>query len=141
MSLDLESGRNSKPTRRRNYRQPHIDERRPVNRTASPARPLEKPPYPRSLEVSSGNYNQQREYLLNKSLKWTASMRAATLMKDEANMSYSRIYIPSLRYGLGTRYLSPKELLQIQHPAVNVILPKMGFNRHLPLSTAIYLAP
>ena len=76
----------------------------------------------------AGNYNQQREHLINKSRKWTESMRAATLTKDEATMSYSRIYIPSLRYGLGTCYLSPQELLQIQRPAVNVILPKMGFN-------------
>ena len=80
----------------------------------------------------AGNYQQQREHLLNKSRKWTASMRAATLTKDEATMSYTRIYIPSLRYGLGTCYLPPKDLLQIQRPAVNAILPKMGFNRHLP---------
>ena len=80
----------------------------------------------------AGNLEKQFEHLLSKSQKWTASMRAAPLSKDEAFMSFSRIYIPSLRYGLGTCYFTPTDLLKIQRPAVNVILPKMGFNRHLP---------
>ena len=58
-------------------------------------------------------------------------MYAAPLTKDEALMSFSRIYIPSLRYGLGTCYFLPKDLITIQQPAIRAILPKMGFNRHL----------
>ena len=80
----------------------------------------------------SGNQTQQFNHLMTKSMKWTASIRAAPLTKDEATLSYSRIYIPSLRYGLGTCYFTPGDLLRIQRPAVNVVLPKMGYNRHLP---------
>ena len=80
----------------------------------------------------SGNQTQQFNHLMTKSRKWTASMHAAPLTKDEATLSYSRIYIPSLRYGIGTCYFSAEDLLRIQRPAVNVVLPKMGYNRHLP---------
>ena len=82
----------------------------------------------------SGNLTRQFDHLMKKSKMWTASMQAASLTKDEAVLSYSRIYIPSLRYGLGTCFFSSKQLIQIQRPAVNTILPKMGFNRHLPRS-------
>ena len=58
--------------------------------------------------------------------------QCAPLTKDEATLSYSRIYIPSLRYGLGTCHFTPGDLQRIQRPAVNVVLPKMGYNRHLP---------
>ena len=80
----------------------------------------------------AGNLEQQYIHLLNKSKTWTASMHAAPLTKDEAFLSYTRIYIPSLRYGLGTCFFQPSDLLRIQRPAINTILPKMGFNRHLP---------
>ena len=80
----------------------------------------------------AGNLEKQLQHLREKSAKWTQSMRSAPLTKDEALMSYSRIYIPSLRYGLGTCYFSPKDLLTIQRPAIRTILPKMGFNQHLP---------
>ena len=80
----------------------------------------------------SGNLDKQFTHLLSKSRKWTKAMQSAPLTKDEAYLSYSRIYIPSLRYGLGTCYFDPTALLKIQRPAVNTILPKMGFNRHLP---------
>ena len=80
----------------------------------------------------SGNLKQQFDHLVAKSKKWTTAMQSAPLTKDEALLSYSRIYIPSLRYGLGTCYFHANELLRIQRPAVNIILPKMGFNRHFP---------
>ena len=80
----------------------------------------------------SGNLQAHLRHLQSKSHHWTTSMRAAPLTKDEAFLSYSRIYIPSLRYGLGTCYFSMDDLGKIQKPAINVILPKMGFNRHLP---------
>ena len=80
----------------------------------------------------SGILKQQFAHLQNKSSKWTAAMMAAPLTKDEAFLSFTRIYIPSLRYGLGTCYFPPSDLVRIQRPAVNAILPKMGFNRHTP---------
>ncbi len=80
----------------------------------------------------AGNLSKQFEHLRDKSNRWTKSMQAAPLTKDEAFMSYTRIYIPSLRYGLGTCFFPPQDLLIIQRPAIRTILPKMGFNRHLP---------
>ena len=80
----------------------------------------------------SGNLDKQFEHLRSKSSKWTNAMAIANLTRDEAYMSFTRIYIPSLRYGLGTCYFPPSALLRIQRPAVQTILPKMGYNRHLP---------
>ena len=48
----------------------------------------------------SGNLEQQLDHLTAKSRKWTSAMQAAPLTKDEAFLSYCRIFIPSLRYGL-----------------------------------------
>ena len=59
-------------------------------------------------------------------------MQSANLTRDEAFLSFTRIYIPSLRYGLGTCSFPPSDLIRIQRPAINAILPKMGYNRHLP---------
>ena len=80
----------------------------------------------------SGNLQKQYEHLQKKSTTWTSSMIAAPLTKDEAFLSFTRIYIPSLCYGLGTCFFSPADLRRIQRPAVNAILPKMGYNRHTP---------
>ena len=79
-----------------------------------------------------GNLDKQLDHLRSKSLKWTNAMATANLTRDEACMSFTRIYIPSLRYGLGTCYFPPSALLRVQCPAVNTILPKMGYNRNLP---------
>ena len=79
----------------------------------------------------AGNLDKQYTHLRDKSAKWTKSMYAAPLTKDEALMSFTRIYIPSLRYGLGTCYFPPRDLIAIQRPAIRTILPKMGFNRHI----------
>ena len=62
----------------------------------------------------AGNLEQQFNYLQTKSARWTKSMQTAPLTKDEALMSFSRIYIPSMRYGLGTCYFSSSDLLKIQ---------------------------
>ena len=59
-------------------------------------------------------------------------MQSANLTRDEAFLSFTRIYIPSLRYGLGTCSFPISDLIRIQRPAINAILPKMGYNRHLP---------
>ena len=80
----------------------------------------------------SGNLDKQLEHLRSKSNKWTTAMQAANLTRDEAFLSFTCIYIPSLRYGLGTCYFSSSALLHVQRPAINTILPKMGYNRHLP---------
>ena len=79
----------------------------------------------------AGNLDKQFDHLYTKSIKWTTSMLAAHLTRDEAFLSFTRIYIPSLRYGLGTCYFRATELNKIQRPAINAILPKMGYNRHL----------
>ena len=80
----------------------------------------------------SGNLTKQHDHLMDKSHKWTKSMVAANLTRDEAFLSFTRIYIPSLRYGLGTCFFPEPDLLRIQRPAVNAILPKMGYNCHFP---------
>ena len=80
----------------------------------------------------AGNLEKQLEHLRSKSSKWTAAMQMANLSRDEAFLSFTRIYIPSLRYGLGTCFFPASSLLRIQRPAVQAILPKMGYNRHLP---------
>ena len=80
----------------------------------------------------AGNLAKQFDHLTAKSSKWTAAMQMANLTRDEATLSFTRIYIPSLRYGLGTCFFPASSLLRIQRPAVQAILPKMGYNRHLP---------
>ena len=60
-----------------------------------------------------GDLRQQFAHLMTKSKRWTQSMTAAPLTKDEAHLSFTRIYIPSLRYGLGTCFFeSTKNGLQ-----------------------------
>ena len=78
------------------------------------------------------NGTRQLDHLTTKTNKWTAAMHAAPVTKDEAHLSYSRIYIPSIRYGLGTCYFTTEDLLRIQRPAVNFALSKMGYNQHTP---------
>jgi hypothetical protein len=45
-------------------------------------------------------------------------------------MVYNSLYMPSLVYGMSATWLIFKECTDLQKPAVNTILLKMGINKH-----------
>jgi hypothetical protein len=53
-----------------------------------------------------------------------------SLQRGESSMVYNSYYMASISYGTAATLLTYKECEEIQRPAVNAILPKMGINRN-----------
>jgi hypothetical protein len=51
------------------------------------------------------------------------------MRRCKIGMAYNSFYMPSLGYGTPATTLTQKECEEIQRPAVNAILPKMGIAR------------
>ena len=83
-------------------------------------------------KAPDGNTSSQLDFMKQKSTNWLHAIHEANLTKQEAQAAYDMMWFPSLSYGLGTTNLSYRELNKIQKPIINHILPKLGYNRHLP---------
>jgi hypothetical protein len=60
---------------------------------------------------------------------YSEAVDSSKLWKSEASLAYSTFYMKSIGYGTPETSLSYQECDNMQKPAVNSILPKMGINR------------
>jgi hypothetical protein len=79
-----------------------------------------------------GKCNAQKKAMKEKAILYGEAIRIITMWRGESGMSYNTFYMPSLGYGNPATTLSKKECEEIQRPALNAILPKMGIARTAP---------
>jgi hypothetical protein len=72
--------------------------------------------------------------LLNKGKDFARQFGSGPINKWSARRAYLNIYLPSMTYSLPVTSFTRYELSTIQNAPLSVLIPAMGFNRHMPLA-------
>jgi hypothetical protein len=80
----------------------------------------------------NGANKAQAEALHKKCEKLATAFTGCKLCPSETIQGYRSIFLPGVRYGMSATTLSPTQLRQSQQLIMSIILPKLGFNRHMP---------
>jgi hypothetical protein len=83
--------------------------------------------------------NAQKQAFHSKCVKMALAFSRCQLSKTDTIQGYRSILLPRLRYGLSATNISKKNLIRSQQIVTQCILPKLGYNRHMP--TAVVYAP
>ena len=81
-----------------------------------------------------GNSNDQIEAFTKKVLKWTGALRVHSLPKDELFASVSSTIMKTLEYPAGSTTLTESECNKLVKPMFDLVLPRCGICRQLPLA-------
>jgi hypothetical protein len=73
-----------------------------------------------------GKCNAQKKAMKEKAILYGETIHSSTMWREESGMAYTAFYMMSLGYGTPAKKLLKKDCEEIQRPAVNAILPKMG---------------
>ena len=84
------------------------------------------------MENPSGKYDDEYRYLQQKSQTWRESINNQHLTRQEIQLFYQSFYLPSIRYHLTINTFTRDQLEKIQHPVVQTILQRMGYNSNMP---------
>jgi hypothetical protein len=87
----------------------------------------------------NGNTEPQKIMLQEKINKLTRMFRFSKLNHFEAKIGLQNIAYPMIKYGLNATAINWEYLETIQAPLTHAILPRLGYNRHMP--RAIVYAP
>ena len=79
-----------------------------------------------------GNMKQQFEYCLGKAKTMKTTIAASALTRNEADIFHHSRYMGWTRYFLPIATFFMKECNAIQSQVNMALLPKVGFNRHMP---------
>jgi hypothetical protein len=88
------------------------------------------------METPDGNNTNEYKRLLEKTVSMARIITTASLSKTDASTMYFTTYLPSITYSFTVGTQSFDNLCKIQRPVKHAILPKLGFNRNLPLEVA-----
>jgi len=61
------------------------------------------------------------------------SISSQYLTRQERKLFYQSFYLPSMRYHLTVGTFTAQQLHKIQHPVVQILLPRMGYNSNMPI--------
>ena len=89
--------------------------------------------------TQDGNSKKQTQVLSSKCNLYAQVVTASPFDRTDAHTLYSTVYCPAVSYPLPATHVPTSALRQIERPAVNAFLPKMGYNRHMP--RAVVFAP
>ena len=84
------------------------------------------------MENPSGDYSDELKNITDKALKWKVSITTQYLTSAECKLFHQNFFIPSLRYHLIVGTFNASQLSKIQHPIIQLLLPRMGFNSNMP---------
>jgi hypothetical protein len=76
-----------------------------------------------------GTSTGHKHVMMDKIRLYSEAVDSSKLWKSEASLAYNAFYMKSIGYGTPSTSLSFQECDNMQKPAVNSILPKMGINR------------
>jgi len=77
------------------------------------------------MENPSGNYDDEYNSILFKAQKWKNSISNQYLSCQESKIFYQSFFLPSIRYHLTVGTFTNAQLHQIQHPTLQLILPRI----------------
>ena len=66
------------------------------------------------------------------SSKWQSKICHQSLTRQETCLFYQCFYLPSIRYHLTVGTFTHAQLDHVQHPIIQSILPKLGYNPNMP---------
>jgi hypothetical protein len=84
------------------------------------------------MAAANGTYKQEHEARVNKSKEIAGRLKTAPLSIALSWQAYYSRWKPAIAYCLPITTFSGKECKQIESPFYNVLLPKLGINRHMP---------
>ena len=84
------------------------------------------------MENPAGLYDAEYDNLLTKSNKWKSSILYQHMTRQELHLFYKSFYLPSIRYHLTVGTFSASQLEKIQHPLIQILIQRMGFNSNMP---------
>ena len=84
------------------------------------------------MENPNGNYEDEYTNLRNKSARWRDSIINQHLTRPEIKLFYQSFYLPSISYHLTINTFTEIQLEKIQHPIIQVILQRLGYNENMP---------
>lgn len=79
----------------------------------------------------SGSPKRQFDVLCHHVSLYSSHFRSSMLTREETHWSYMLYLRPRLLYPLSCTYLSPSQCKSIQSKALEELLPKLHFNRHM----------
>jgi hypothetical protein len=80
-----------------------------------------------------GNCIDQAHLIQSKCNKLARAFTRCKLTPEETTQGYFSIFLPAVKYGLDATSIPTPLLQKAQSIASRIILPKLGYNRHLPL--------
>jgi hypothetical protein len=81
-----------------------------------------------------GNHLAQANSLQSKCDNLAIAFNRCRLSQDDALQGYLTIFLPAAKYGLEATSIPPKHLEKAQSTIAQAVLPKMGYNRNMPIS-------
>jgi hypothetical protein len=89
------------------------------------------------VEMSiTGNFNAQIKTLKEKITKYTTMFTRTKLTTSETRTGLQGITYPAIKYGNNATTIAWNELDRLQAPLTTAVLPKLGFNQHMPRAVA-----
>jgi hypothetical protein len=70
--------------------------------------------------------------LMSKGKDFARQFGSGPINKRSARRAYTNIYLPSMGYSLPVTSFTRRELKQVQTAPLGVLIPALGFNRHMP---------
>lgn len=87
-----------------------------------------------ATENPSGNYKDEIKRLDEKATKFAQYACCAVLSREEANVLYSTMYVPSISYSFPAGTMTLAQAKKIQGKVSQAFLPAMGYCRTTPLA-------
>ena len=78
------------------------------------------------------NFHKEYDLRIEQANEYSHRLGKASLSPTEALISFSQVYLPSIRYVFPYTNFSSKQLKKLQSIILSSLLPKIGINRHFP---------
>ena len=80
----------------------------------------------------TGDMSIEKDYRKEQLLSFCKKLYRSPLNTYDAHIAFQSRYIPKAKYPLPVTTFSPAQLNEIQKPSIQLLLPKLGLNRHMP---------
>jgi Reverse transcriptase (RNA-dependent DNA polymerase) len=79
-----------------------------------------------------GNMTQQTRDLQTKCNEMSSILTQTYFNAKDADQGFTTVFTPSIKYVLPVTSIEPTKLNKIQQTTINAVLPRLGYNKHMP---------